>query len=177
MHVVYFVIRCFLCIFVLIDYFYFLSLVNLNTKKTKHKVNFYVEDRMSIFRNILLVKVGIVILLHALVPHGHHGEMIGGNEKQVHEDANSFIKVLSLGFHNKLSNDFDNYKLSKEVSLKKNSFFCIVPYINSPSSFENIEIHSKLENREWLIFQTKLFNTFNSLSNRLRGPPTHDFYA
>ena len=130
---------------------------------------------MIFLRKILLFNVVVVIILHALISHKHHGEMTDEEHNITHNNANGIIDIIGLGFHHGSSNNLDNYIISEQNSLNKLDF-------NELDFFAGIfSIDFKLfpanESPTATIRPYIIFNVFIINSHGLRGPPCFDSYS
>lgn len=53
-------------------------------------------------RNIVFLIAGLVILMHNITPHLHHGELSDQEHIRAHCEADDLFDWVSLGFHNDL---------------------------------------------------------------------------
>ncbi len=125
---------------------------------------------MSAIKKLLFINVVIVLLLHALIPHKHHGEMTHDQDITTHIPVDGFINHIGLAFHQGSCNS-ENFILSEKSFQKKVD-------INLTGLFERTYfLKDKLKQIPFLIFQShKLLYRFHIFSNGLRGPPGNDYY-
>jgi len=130
---------------------------------------------MNFLRKILFFNVVVVMVLHTLIPHKHHGEMTDEEHNITHNKANEIIDIIRLAFHQGSSNNLDYYTLSEPLSLSKIDF-------NGLDFFAGVipidfKLLPKNESPTSTISPYVIINPFIFHSNSLRGPPNKDFYS
>ena len=63
---------------------------------------------IKVLNNIFFNIVVVVILLHASIPHLHANEMTEQEHIAMHNNANTLIGLISLGFHESNDENLDN---------------------------------------------------------------------
>ena len=103
---------------------------------------------MQYFKNIILCVATVLLLLHNLTPHQHHGEMTAAEDLREHQSSN-FLDILRTIFHNDMGEQhhLENIKLvetdalfANEVSAEDESEdddFCIKKHVTK-TAFTNI---------------------------------------
>ena len=130
---------------------------------------------MNSIRNILLIKVGIIILLHALISHRHQVEMTYEEHVLVHERADDVLDFFGLWFHQDSNKVLDNYvaadfNLIKKFKLKGFNFSANHSPLKAEIIFSGISQYFESQ-------PLNLFHDFLVRSNGLRAPPCSGFYA
>lgn len=130
---------------------------------------------MQIINNILIFKAVGILLLHTLIPHGHHFEMAYEEHIKVHENADDIIDFLGLGFQQDSTNQLENFtphgqNLLKQIDFIDFNFLTSVLFVKDESTLRSGGLYFKTQPQN-------LFNTFLLPSNSLRAPPDSDFYA
>ncbi len=129
---------------------------------------------MNQIRNILLINVVGILLLHSFIPHRHQEEMTYVEHQKAHEDANSIIDYLGLAFHQYASSNLENFFLEKTNDFKEfdAKYFNFSINLTTPK-VEFIYTKTKSLSRK---LPEKLLIKFIILANGLRAPPTYGFY-
>ena len=129
---------------------------------------------MYLIRNILLINVVAILLLHSLTPHRHHEEMTYVEHKKAHENMDSIIDYLGLAFHQDASSNLENFFLEKTNYFKEFDS----KYFNFPINFTSpkVEIlYTKIKPLFRKLPEKSLIK-FIVLANGLRAPPNYGFY-
>jgi len=138
-------------------------------------VIFSVISSMRIVRNILFLNVVIVILLHAVIPHKHHGEMTFDEHQLTHQNANTVFKIIGLVFQEGASTSLDNYVLAEQIVPNKTDITLTSPF--AYSTLETMEWPIQIGTKAETVYNVNPPKPLNLQPHGLRGPPCHDFYA
>ncbi len=130
---------------------------------------------MRFIQNIVFITVVIVILLHSMILHKHHGEMSFREHQLAHQKANTLFKVIGLAFHEGPSTNLDNYVLTEKTLINKTDIHQFSPCIYA--TLDNLKWLSILESKEQSLYKFSLTKSVHLQPHGLRGPPDHDFYA
>jgi hypothetical protein len=127
---------------------------------------------MTIVRYILFINVGIVILLHTLIPHEHHQKMTYIDDLVAHKKACNVFEIIGLAFHEGPSSCLD------EITIRSSKYFIRFeknnPKIIRFSNEYKYKIKAALKTKHSINSQTSQTYGKYSDSNRLRGPPKFD---
>jgi len=130
---------------------------------------------MLIVRNIFLGLVVNMVLFHAVVPHKHHDQMQDGENIVVHENADTIIDFLALGFHlNPDRGHLENYYPSNaQPSEDRDTPFPFLTFIP-----ENFFSTVSIQSQEFFPAETsELFNNSILSAYMLRGPPVQLLFS
>ena len=130
--------------------------------------------QMQSLRKITLLLAFGIVMLHAVIPHLHHGEMMSEEHEALHTNACNVVDYLSIGFHssssyldNFLPNHYSNKPHSADKTLVSHGGFGI--NFDAPVFLAN-ELY--FPNHKLSFTCRKLFT-----ANGLRAPPIHEYYS
>lgn len=130
---------------------------------------------MRPIRYIMFLEAVIVILLHALIPHVHHGEITFEAHVKAHAKAHTIFEILELKFHKHLSVDLTNYTLAQSVALKKVPINKGVPSYSFTNQYSTQVL--KLYFHTWTFRYIALSKELHLESSGLRGPPADNYIS
>ncbi|MBL1281042.1 MAG: hypothetical protein COA33_012250 [Fluviicola sp.] len=119
----------------------------------------------------ILFKIAlIVIVLHAIIPHPHSGELTDENHFKIHQKSSSLIGAIRLAFHENNHENLDTLAYTQYENAKKLNLKNKKPNIPILNNVQSKIVHRKVEKTE--CFKVENFNRilFAKL-NGLRGPP------
>jgi hypothetical protein len=126
-------------------------------------------------RNILLLNVVVIIFLHSLVSHRHHGEMTFIDHKKTHENADNIFDYLGLAFQQGEDYSLENFISEESARLKcldSQSFY----FLANPLFAENGILFIPI-NTTFKTFHQNSLAEFIIRANGLRAPPNYGFYS
>ncbi|MBR9920768.1 MAG: hypothetical protein GYB31_08005 [Bacteroidetes bacterium] len=81
--------------------------------------------------HILFFLAGLLLVLHNITPHFHHGELSEAMHEEDHKDADTLLDWIRLGFHNDLGEGHLEWFTQTDADLDGASdifaFFGLVP--------------------------------------------------
>ena len=125
-------------------------------------------------RNILLINIVAILLLHSIIPHRHHEEMTCAEHAKAHENTKDVIGYLRLAFHEATNYNLENALFQKTDYAKNFDSLRIDFQVNF--GFTKSEILYTQINPFFRTLPQKSHLEFFILANGLRAPPTDGFY-
>ena len=125
-------------------------------------------------RNIWLIQIVGMLLLHVMIPHRHHEEMTFSEHERSHEHAKNIIDYLELAFHQATDYSLDN--IISEQCLQAENF--------NPSSGDSLHKFDFTELKflfnptkaKYKLLSQGYSPTFITCINGLRAPPIHGYH-
>ncbi len=124
----------------------------------------------KIFPKILLISALAVILLHALIPHPHAGELSEREHVKIHDFSKSLYSILRVAFHESDDESLDNLFVVQNQANEKFKKHHLYPTI----AIVCLRF-TAISNKQFKKIANRNITNFNKLFivnlNGVRGPP------